>query len=235
MGQDQHKSKYKRYNYSSKIDEEGENYSKDDKGKSDAQEEEDNSIILHKIKEIHNQMNLSDKEITENIEFIRDNIEKLLINNKIINNIKNSGLYDLSPGDILAKIVPESELIRETLNPKYRPLELKTLKLFKCLVSPEYILPESWQELFKLKSSDTAIKKLLIQSEIESIIVNYSNWKNKSREYYSNLINQNNYEEYLKDYEEYYKNERLEKINKIIDFAKNTDVYNLTPFGVIKK
>jgi len=239
MGQEQHKSKYKSYNYSSKRDdEEEENYTKDDKGKSNAQdsdEEEDNSNILHIIKETLNQMNLSDEEITENIEFIRDNIKKLVIINKIITNIKNAGLYDLSPGDILAKIVPESELIDETPNPKYGPLEMKTLKLLKCLVAPEYILPELWQELFKLKCSDTAIKKLFIQSEIESLIVNYSTWKEKSKEYYSNLININNYEEYLKDYEEYKKNERLEKINEIIDFAKNTDVYNLAPFRVIKK
>ena len=239
MGQEQHKSKYKSYNYSSKSDdEEEENYAKNDKGKSDdkdSDEEEGNSIILHQIKETLNQMNLSDKEIIENIKFISDNIKKLLIINKIITNIKNADLYDVSPGDILAKIVPESELIDETPNPKYGPLEIKTLKLLKCLVAPEYILPELWQELFKLKCSDTAIKKLLIQSEIESLIVNYSNWKNKSKEYYRNLINQNNYEEYLKDYEEYYKTERLEKINKIIDFAKNTDVYNLTPFLVIKK
>ena len=239
MGQEQHKSKYKSYNYSSKRDEEEEdNYSKDDKGKSDdkdSDEEEDNSNILHIIKETLNQMNLSDEEITENIKFISDNIKKLVIINKIITNIKNAGLYDLSPGDILAKIVPESELIDETPNPKYGPLEMKTLKLLKCLVAPEYILPELWQELFKLKCSDTAIKKLFIQSEIESLIVNYSTWKEKSKEYYSNLININNYEEYLKDYEEYKKNERLEKINEIIDFAKNTDVYNLTPFRVIKK
>ena len=239
MGQEQHKSKYKSYNYSSKRDEEEEdNYSKDDKGKSDdkdSDEEEDNSNILHIIKETLNQMNLSDEEITENIKFISDNIKKLVIINKIITNIKNAGLYDLSPGDILAKIVPESELIDETPNPKYGPLEMKTLKLLKCLVAPEYILPELWQELFKLKCSDTAIKKLLIQSEIESLIVNYSNWKNKSKEYYSNLINQNNYEEYLKDYEEYKKEERLGKINEIINYAKNTDVYNLTPFLVIKK
>ena len=229
MGQEQHKSKYKSYNYSSKSnDEEEDNYSKDE-------EEEDNSIIFHKIKETLNQMNLSDKEIIENIKFIGDNIKKLLIINKIITNIKNAGLYDLSPGDILAKIVPESELVDETPNPKYGPLEFKTLKLLKGLVAPEYILPELWQELFKLKCSDKAIKKLFIQSEIESLIVNYSNWKHKSKEYYSNLINENNYEEYLKDYEEYKKEERLEKINKIIDFAKNTDVYSLTPFRVIKK
>ena len=56
---------------------------------------------------------------------------------------------------------------------------MKTLKLLKCLVAPEYILPELWQELFKLKCSDTAIKKLFIQSEIESLIVNYSTWKEK--------------------------------------------------------
>ena len=239
MGQEQHKSKYKSYNYSSKSDdEEEENYAKNDKGKSDdkdSDKEEGNSIILHQIKETLNQMNLSDKEIIENIKFISDNIKKLVIINKIITNIKNAGLYDLSPGDILAKIVPESELIDETPNPKYGPLEMKTLKLLKCLVAPEYILPELWQELFKLKCSDKAIKKLFIQSEIESLIVNYSTWKEKSKEYYSNLININNYEEYLKDYEEYKKNERLEKINEIIDFAKNTDVYNLAPFRVIKK
>ena len=142
MGQEQHKSKYKSYNYSSKSDEEEEdnyskddkgksddkdsdeeeedNYSKDDKGKSDdkdSDEEEDNSNILHMIKETLNQMNLSDEEITENIKFISDNIKKLVIINKIITNIKNAGLYDLSPGDILAKIVPESELIDETPNP----------------------------------------------------------------------------------------------------------------------
>ena len=196
MGQEQHKSKYKSYNYSSKRDdEEEENYTKNDKGKSndkDSDEEEDNSNILHIIKETLNQMNLSDEEITENIEFISDNIKKLVIINKIITNIKNAGLYDLSPGDILAKIVPESELIDETPNPKYGPLEMKTLKLLKCLVAPEYILPELWQELFKLKCSDTAIKKLFIQSEIESLIVNYSTWKQKSKEYYSNLINQIN-------------------------------------------
>ena len=69
-------------------------------------------------------------------------------------------------------------------------------------VCPEYTLPPTWEELFTLKSSNKAINKLYIQSEIERVAKNHADWKKESLEQWEHIINENNYKDYDKDYKE---------------------------------
>ena len=84
-----------------------------------------NSSSCLKIKTDLNQMNLSIEEVKEKFDFYKNNYDKLLKINRIITNIKIANLYDSSPQNILFKIVPLSEI--KTDNPKYGPLEKKTI------------------------------------------------------------------------------------------------------------
>ena len=191
---------------------------------------ENNSSSCLKIKTDLNQMNLSIDEVKEKFDFYKNNYDKLLKINKIITNIKSANLYDSSPQNILFKIVPLSEI--KTDNPDYGPLEKKTKELLgEPTVLPEYTLPSTWEELFKLQSSEIAINKLYIQSKIERIIKDYAEMKGDSIETLKTKINQNNYETYEEELKEQFDN----KIRLIIQKVKNLNIYNYSPFDVIRK
>ena len=189
-----------------------------------------NSSSCLKIKTDLNQMNLSIEEVKEKFDFYKNNYDKLLKINKIITNIKIANLYDSSPQNILFKIVPLSEI--KTDNPKYGPLEKKTIELLgEYTVLPEYTLPPTWEDLFKLQSSDIAIDKLFIQSKIERVIKEYAEMKGDSVENWENKINQNNYEAY----EEQLKEAFEDKVKLIIPRIKNLKLYRNSPLDVIKQ
>ena len=189
-----------------------------------------NSSSCLKIKTDLNQMNLSIEEVKEKFDFYKNNYDKLLKINKIITNIKIANLYDSSPQNILFKIVPLSEI--KTDNPKYGPLEKKTIELLgEYIVLPEYTLPPTWEDLFKLQSSDIAIDKLFIQSKIERVIKEYAEMKGDSVENWENKINQNNYEAY----EEQLKEAFEDKVKLIIPRIKNLKLYRNSPLDVIKQ
>ena len=191
---------------------------------------ENNSSSCLKIKTDLNQMNLSIDEVKEKFDFYKNNYDKLLKINKIITNIKSANLYDSSPQNILFKIVPLSEI--KTDNPDYGPLEKKTKELLgEPTVLPEYTLPSTWEELFKLQSSEIAINKLYIQSKIERIIKDYAEMKGDSIETLKTKINKNNYETYEEELKEQFDN----KIRLIIQKVKNLNIYNYSPFDVIRK
>ena len=54
-------------------------------------------------------MNLPEEEIEDNIWFYFQNSEKLIKVNEIINNIKGTNFNNLSPPEVLEKIVPEND------------------------------------------------------------------------------------------------------------------------------
>ena len=54
-------------------------------------------------------MNLPEEEIEDNIWFYFQNSEKLIKVNEIINNIKGTNFNNLSPQEVLEKIVPEND------------------------------------------------------------------------------------------------------------------------------
>jgi hypothetical protein len=234
MGQDQKGKSY--------SDEEDYGNEEKDEGNEEGNEEDNfddikinkyteiNSSSCLKIKTDLNQMNLSIDEVKEKFDFYKNNYDKLLKINKIITNIKSANLYDSSPQNILFKIVPLSEI--KTDNPDYGPLEKKTKELLgEPTVLPEYTLPSTWEELFKLQSSEIAINKLYIQSKIERIIKDYAEMKGDSIETLKTKINQNNYETYEEELKEQFDN----KIRLIIQKVKNLNIYNYSPFDVIRK
>ena len=237
MGQDQKR----RANYDD--DDEKEEYEEKEKEEDEGEEEDDdyNEIIINndtqnnssscqKIKEELDQMKLSIDEVKEKFDYYKNNYDKLLKINKIITNIKYANLYESSPQNILFIIVPVSEITKD--NPNYGPLEKKTMELLKeYSIIPEYILPAKWEELFKLESTDTAIDKLFIQSEIERIKKDYSEINFRNIESLQNEINQNNY----KDYDEKIKENIDKNIKLIIQNVKDLNIYNLTPNELIIK
>lgn len=146
-------------------------------------------------------MNLSENEVKENYNFYKTNYSKLLKINKIISNIKFANIYNLTPQEVLAKLVPESEL-KNMKVPGYDAEQEEKDKYNEAPICPEYTLPPTWEELFTLKNSNKVINKLYIQSEIERVSKNHADWKKESLEKWENIINENNYKDYDKDYEE---------------------------------
>ena len=61
-------------------------------------------------------MKLSEQDVQDNFRFYNKNLEKFIKVNDIINNIKESNLNDLSPKEVLKKIVSENELKDEEKN-----------------------------------------------------------------------------------------------------------------------
>lgn len=195
MGNEQRKSKYKSYdyNYSSSSYNKRDDDDKDDENEQNSENNliKENDInsdteysfsICQKIIKALNQMNLSSDEVKENFGFYKNNFAKLFKINKIITNIKYADLSHLSPHDILIKLIPESKILNRNLNnPDYGPLEIKTKELLNDYeILPEYILPPTWEELFKLQCHDTAIEKLFVQSEIERVIKQYADLNQES-------------------------------------------------------
>ena len=275
MGQKQHKHKKKYENSSNEKEEEDEynnkntndnnndknsdnNKIEDDNTPEDSPEDYEYENIIKKLKH----MNLSEQEVEDNYEFYKANYEKLIKINKIINKIKKTNLYNLTPFEILAKLVPENEI--KILPPEYDSLENKKEIFNEAPINPEYVLPSKWEDLFELKISDKALDKLYISSEIQKVIKNYSEWKGESCEKWGKRINEDNYEifelevknfirnhnnnfEKLKimnlseeDIEDnlwfYYKNcEKLIKINDMINNIDSSNLNKLSPQEVLAK
>ena len=164
-------------------------------------------------------MNLSEEDVENNLLFYWRNIDKLIKVNEIINNIKFAEFYDSSPIQVLAKIVPENELKKlkseETLNNNEEKEEEIEDKNYQ--ICPEYILPDNWDNLFKLQISDKAIEKLYIESKIMKIAryyYLYKNEKNEPIETWLETINENNYQKYEEQFKEEF-GKILEEDNKI--------------------
>lgn len=203
MGQDHHKSKKKYHHRNDDDDDTSSNLEKKASNKGVAKDEFDKKVPTNHeeiIKEL-NHMNLSKNEVKENYKFYKTNYSKLLKINKIIDNIKFANIHNLTPQEVLAKIVPENELKNMEVPDFYAEQEEKD-KYNEAPVCPEYTLPPTWEELFSLKSSNKAINKLYIQSEIERVAKNHADWKKESLEKWELIINENNYKDYDKDYKE---------------------------------
>ena len=143
MGQDHHKSK-KNYHHRNDDDDDdrSSNLKKKSSNKGVAKDEFDkNAPTNHEeiIKEL-NHMNLSENEVKENYKFYKTNYSKLLKINKIIDNIKFANIYNLTPQEVLAKLVPESELKNMEAPDFYADQEEKD-KYNEAPVCPEYTLP----------------------------------------------------------------------------------------------
>ena len=164
-------------------------------------------------------MNLSEEDVENNLLFYWRNIEKLIKINDIINNIKFADFSDLSPSEVLAKIVPENELKKlnseEASNNNDEKKEESNDE--NDQICSEYILPENWDDLFKLQISDKAIEKLYTESKIMKIAryyYLYKNEKNEPIETWLETINENNYEKYEEQFKEEF-GKILEEDNKI--------------------
>ena len=107
MGQKQQRSEY---HYSDnkyekkKVDDDDKDFD------SNNEEEADDLYTYEYIKKKLRHMNLTEQEVEDNYDFYKTNLEKLEKINKIITNVKVSNLYDLTPFQILEKILPKNEL-----------------------------------------------------------------------------------------------------------------------------
>ena len=77
---------------------------------SNNEEEADDLYTYEYIKKKLRHMNLTEQEVEDNYDFYKTNLEKFEKINKIITNVKVSNLYDLTPFQILEKILPKNEL-----------------------------------------------------------------------------------------------------------------------------
>jgi len=77
---------------------------------SNNEKEEDDLYTYEYIKKKLRHMNLTEQEVEDNYDFYKTNLEKLEKINKIITNVKVSNLYNLTPFQILEKILPKNEL-----------------------------------------------------------------------------------------------------------------------------
>ena len=77
---------------------------------SNNEEEEDDLYTYEYIKKKLRHMNLTEQEVEDNYDFYKTNLEKLEKINKIITNVKVSNLYNLTPFQIVEKILPKNEL-----------------------------------------------------------------------------------------------------------------------------
>ena len=75
-------------------------------------------------------MKLSEQDVQDNFMFYNKNLEKFIKVNDIINNIKESNFNDLSPKEVLKKIVSENELKDEEKNE----------------INIEYAIPSKWED-----------------------------------------------------------------------------------------
>jgi len=86
-------------------------------------------------------MNLSEQEIEDNIWFYFLNSEKLIKVNDIINNIKGTNFNNLSPQEVLEKIIPENEYKKimiqikiQTITKKKKRKLMNKLKLIQNML-----------------------------------------------------------------------------------------------------
>ena len=111
--------------------------------------------------------------------------------------------------------------------PNYYAEPEEKAKYDEAPICPEYTLPPTWEDLFKLNSSNKAINKLYIQSEIERVAKNYADWKGESLEIWKNIINQDNYKDYDKDYEEQTGKLKKKDENTIIKEIKSLEYFEV--------
>ena len=171
-------------------------------------------------------MNLTEEDVENNRLFYWRNIDKLIKVNEIIYNIKFAEFYDLSPIQVLSKIVPENELKKikseetSNTNEEYEEEEIEDKNDQIC---PEYILPDNWDDLFKLQISDKAIEKLYTESKIMRIARYYYLYKNENNEpieTWLETINENNYQNYEEKFKEEF-GKILEEDNKIKEMLQS--------------
>lgn len=156
--------------------------------------------ILEKL----NLMNLSEQDIEDNFWFYKNNLKKLVKINEMINNIESSNFNDLSPQEVLAKIVPENEL--KNINSANVPTE--------------------WKDLFKLETSDEVLDYLYIESKILMLVTEFSSLKNENIDTWLSLIDKNNYQKYEEELEEKKQKELSHK--NILNQLKSLEYFNKT-------
>jgi len=124
-------------------------------------------------------MNLSEQEIEDNIWFYFQNSEKFIKGNDIINNIKGTNFNNLSPQEVLEKIVPENEYKKNNdSNKNSDGSEEEKKKIDEQIeINPEYVVPSKWEDLFYFEISEKALDKLYIASVIKKFVTNYIEWK----------------------------------------------------------
>jgi len=183
-----------------------------------------------KIIKALDKMNLSSEQVQKNFDFYKNNFAKLLKINKLVSNIKKAELSNFTPRDILVRIIPESDTYDKKIleSPEYGELERLTKELLNGYeILPEYALPDNWEELFKLETHNTAIEKLLIQSEIERIIKEYGEYSNYD---YKKVINQENYKNYDKELEQL----KIKQLEQKISQLKNLKYLNVSERQILK-
>ena len=183
-----------------------------------------------KIIKALDKMNLSSEQVQKNFDFYKNNFAKLLKINKLVSNIKKAELSNFTPRDILVRIIPESDTYDKKIldSPEYGEFERLTKELLNGYeILPEYALPDNWEELFKLETHNTAIEKLLIQSEIERIIKEYGEYSNYD---YKKVINQENYKNYDKELEQL----KIKQLEQKISQLKNLKYLNVSERQILK-
>ena len=183
-----------------------------------------------KIIKALDKMNLSSEQVQKNFDFYKNNFAKLLKINKLVSNKKKAELSNFTPRDILVRIIPESDTYDKKIldSPEYGELERLTKELLNGYeILPEYALPDNWEELFKLETHNTPIKKLLIQSEIERIIKEYGEYSNYD---YKKVINQENYKNYDKELEQL----KIKQLEQKISQLKNLKYLNVSERQILK-
>ena len=183
-----------------------------------------------KIIKALDKMNLSSEQVQENFDFYKKNFAKLLKINKLVSNIKKAELSNFKPRDILVRLVPESDTYDKKIldSPEYGELERLTKELLNDYeILPEYALPDKWEELFKLETHNTAIEKLLIQSEIERIIKEYGEFSENN---YKSVINQENYKNYDKELEQL----KIKQLELKISRIKELKYFNVSERQILK-
>ena len=89
-------------------------------------------------------MNLSEQEIEDNIWFYFLNSEKLIKVNDIINNIKGTNFNNLSPQEVLEKIIPENEYKKIMIQIKIQTI---TKKKKRKLMNKLKLIQNMWYHL----------------------------------------------------------------------------------------
>ena len=104
-------------------------------------------------------MKLSEQDVQDNFWFYNKNLEKLIKVNDIINNINESNFDNLSPKEVLEKIISENEL--KDGNEGKKNENNKQIE-----INPEYVIPSKWEDLYNLKTSDKVLDYLYMESKI---------------------------------------------------------------------
>jgi len=88
-------------------------------------------------------MKLSEQDVQDNFWFYNKNLENLIKVNDIINNINESNFDNLSPKEVLEKIISENEL--KDGNEREKNENNKQIE-----INPEYVIPSKWEDLYNL-------------------------------------------------------------------------------------